>query len=294
MTQTTIPVDLRNPGQVFACLGLMEAAEALGFEEVEGGFDYEGGQTQARFTMIAEGNGDPVEAAIGFLADATVIARAPCGSELSTAKWTVATEVADTPFYPAASPDSPATLAVWLQQEDRKVPLEHWLDGDAVGRDNVKFWAGSGGYPGAGLARDAVACLSRLGGNARRDAAADPFAVTAPMSSSFRLDWRRDYIPLNAGFSPNSHGGMTMVGFPLVELLAALGLQNARPARVERRDKLAYRYGVSPQRMPLPFARAVLGGQDLGFPIRLFRMRLGWPGQEGQARCIIDAYEEVA
>ncbi len=29
MAEATIPVDLRNPGQVFACLGLMEAAEVL-------------------------------------------------------------------------------------------------------------------------------------------------------------------------------------------------------------------------------------------------------------------------
>jgi CRISPR-associated protein Csx14 len=114
------------------------------------------------------------------------------------------------------------------------------------------------------------------------------------MSSSFRFDWRRDYIPLDAGFSPNIHGNMTMIGYPLVEILAALGLQNARPSRVERRDKLAYRYGVSSQRLPLVLARAMLGGEGLGFPIRLFRMRLGWPGQEGQARCIIDASEEAA
>ena len=42
MATSTIPVDLRNPGQVFACLGLMETAEALGLGEVEGGFDYTG------------------------------------------------------------------------------------------------------------------------------------------------------------------------------------------------------------------------------------------------------------
>jgi CRISPR-associated protein Csx14 len=39
-------------------------------------------------------------------------------------------------------------------------------------------------------------------------------------------------------------------------------------------------------------ARAVLGAQSVGFPLRVFRMRLGWPGQEGQARCIVDAEEE--
>jgi CRISPR-associated protein Csx14 len=294
MVESTIPVDLRNPGQVFACLGLMEAAEALGFAEVEGGFNYAGDETQTSFTVAAQGHAEPVAAIIDFLASATTVARAPAHSKLSADKWNVVTETEKPPTYPGPIPDSPATLAVSLRADGLELFLEHWLDGDATGRDNIKLWAGSGGYPGAALARDALDNVAKLGDNARGAAAADPFAVSARMSSSFRFDWRRDYIPLDAGFSPNIHGNMTMIGYPLVEILAALGLQNARPSRVERRDKLAYRYGVSSQRLPLVLARAMLGGEGLGFPIRLFRMRLGWPGQEGQARCIIDASEEAA
>jgi len=135
--------------------------------------------------------------------------------------------------------------------------------------------------------------VRNLGDNELAVAAADPFNVSAPQSSSFRFDWRRDYIPLDAGFSPNEHGGVEMVGYPFVELLAAIGMQHARPARVDARNKLVYRYGVSSSMLPTVFARAVLGGQNLGFPVRMFRMRLGWPGQEGQARCIIDAQEEL-
>jgi CRISPR-associated protein Csx14 len=176
--------------------------------------------------------------------------------------------------------------------------VDHWADGPATGRDNVKFWAGAAGYPGAALARDALQIVHSLGGNALADATADPFSLSAPQSSSFRFDWRRDYIPLDAGFSPNVHGAVQMVGFPLVELLAAVGLQNARPERPDPRDKLAYRYGVSNLRLPTAHVRVILGAQSLwrhpfqAFPIRIFRMRLGWPGQEGQARCIIDAQEE--
>jgi CRISPR-associated protein Csx14 len=84
-----------------------------------------------------------------------------------------------------------------------------------------------------------------------------------------------------------------MVGYPFVELLAAIGLQNARPARLDPLNKLVYRYGVSNAALPTVFARAVLGGESLGFPVRSFQMRLGWPGQEGQARCIIDAQEQL-
>jgi CRISPR-associated protein Csx14 len=198
-------------------------------------------------------------------------------------------------------PDSPAALPIVLRAETPnargqsrlvEVHVDHWADGGASGRDNVKFWAGAAGYPGAALARDALAFIAGAGDNTITDLAAAPFAFTAPMSSSFRFDWRRDYIPLETGFSLNAHSGMMPVGYPLVELLAAIGLQNSRPARVDPRDKLAYRYGVSSVRLPAVLARTVLGGGASGFSTRVFRMRLGWPGQEGQARCIIDAEEE--
>ena len=99
---------------------------------------------------------------------------------------------------------------------------------------------------------------------------------------------------MNVGFSPNEHGEMTMLGYPLVELLAAIGLENARPERVH---KLEYRYGViesfeeSCLLSPALF-RAALGCASLPFPLRTFRMRLDWPGQENQARCIADVFEE--
>lgn len=87
---------------------------------------------------------------------------------------------------------------------------------------------------------------------------------------------------------------MTMVGFPIVELLAAIGLTNARPKRIE---KLKYRYGVlglagdSDLIDPI-FLRAALGCANFGFPSRTFAMHLSWPGQENQARCITDVIEE--
>jgi CRISPR-associated protein Csb3 len=38
MAQSSIPVDIFNPGQVFACLGFLEAAEVL-LGDAEGGVD---------------------------------------------------------------------------------------------------------------------------------------------------------------------------------------------------------------------------------------------------------------
>jgi CRISPR-associated protein Csx14 len=290
MVEAAIPVDLLNPGQVFACLGFMEAAEIL-CGPCEGRFAYDSASSSATFIWKVDGARDPLSETLRFIAGAEAWAIAPRNSDLSTEKWKVKTLRSDNFVFPCAAPDTPAALPMLLTNGQQSIPIEHWVDGSD--RDNVKFWAGGAGYPGAGLARDALKLVGELGDNALAGAARDPFNVSAPQSSSFRFDWRRDYIPLDAGFSPNKHGDIEMVGYPFVELLAAIGMQNARPARIDARDKLAYRYNVSSAMLPTVFVRAVLGGESLGFPIRLFRMRLGWPGQEGQARCIIDAQEEL-
>lgn len=289
MAEAAIPVDLLNPGQVFACLGLMELAEVL-CGPCEGRFAYSNAESQVQFVLKVDGVVNPITEGVNFLVGAQPVAITPLGFDLSTGKWKVRTIRRDDAVFPGPAPDMPAALPMRLTNGNQSIAIEHWADGST--RDNVKFWAGAAGYPGAALARDALELVRGFGDNAAASVSADPFNVPFPQSSSFRFDWRRDYIPLDAGFSPNEHARISMVGYPFVELLAAIGLQNARPARLE--SKLAYRYGVSSALLPTVFARAVLGGEGLGFPVRLFRMRLGWPGQEGQARCIIDAQEEIA
>ena len=287
MGEAAIPVDLFNPGQVFACLGFIEAAERL-FGDTEAAFDWQ--EPAVRFHIRVDSTENPIAAVLTWLSKAKVTSAAPALSMNRTEKWTVPTWLQETqePF-PFPDPPSPATLPALLTTADgTTLAIDHW--GDATNRDNVKFWAGSGGYPGCGLLRDALDLVrARM-----KDAVADPFSLAAPQSSSFRFDWRRDYVPMDVGFSPNDHGDIVMTGFPLVEILAAIGLGNARPAR---QDKLTYRYAViggAPHAAlfsPI-FLRAALGVADLPFPRRTFRMHLDWPGQENQARCITDVVEE--
>ncbi len=290
MAEAEIPVDLFNPGQVFACLGFLEAAEIL-LGDAKGGFDWSMQEREgAKFRLQAAGGENPVAAVLAFLAEAEVKAVAPAASRQSTAKWKVRLELAEKGEpYPFPDPPSPATLPARLIVPGKRfIQIDHW--GDATTRDNVKFWAGASGYPGAALLRDALDLVrDRL-----KDAVAAPFSLSAPQSSSFRFDWRRDYIAIDVGFSPNEHDDLTMLGFPVVEIMAAIGLSNARPERVH---KLEYRYGVieapAPNQLLSPMLlRAALGCGRLPFPQRIFRMRLGWPGQENQARCIVDVVEE--
>ncbi len=286
MAEKCIPVDLFNPGQVFACLGFLEAADVL-LGDAAGGFDWSG--TDARFVLRADGDENPFGAVLAFLAEATVESVAPHGSVLSTQKWNVPTSVSapGEPF-PFPEPNSPATLPALLRTPSGKsILVDHW--GDRTQRDNVKFWAGAGGYPGAALFRDGLALCLPL----PPQTADDPFRVPAIQSSSFRLDWRRDYIPLDVGFSPNAHGDIEMRGYPIVELMAAIGLTHARPKRF---NKLQYGYGVlQGARCDLyePILhRVALGQTALPLQRRMFRFDLGWPGKEDQARCILDVHEE--
>jgi len=294
MAIASIPVDLFNPGQVFACLGFAEAALILMPGETLGAFRTQGAET--RFELQAASATNPFELVLEFLANATVHAEAPnTPEELATEKWGVPTiQTLENTGFPFPAPASPATLPAVLTSKSapfkgKRLVFDHW--GDATIRDNVKFWAGAGGFPGAALLRDALDLARPF----FKTAAADPFAVGAAQSSSFRFDWRRDYVPLGVGFSLNNHSKLSPVGYPIVEILAALGMAHARPLRPKRSDKLHYRYAV-PTDTPLPVSllRAALGTAALPFPTRIFQIALDWPGQENQARCITDVTEETS
>ncbi len=293
MAEASIPVDLFNPGQVFACIGFAEAADVL-LGDAEACFDWSK-RDAVRFRVRTLGDENPIERVLRFLSDATVIAIAPHGSanlDAWNSSWgDKPSELPKGASYPAPDPESPATLVTVLRAGNGELRIDHWAD---TVRDNVKFWAGAGGYPGAALTRD-VLDLVRRGAVA---AAGDPFALALPQSSSFRLDWRRDYVPIDAGFSLNAHGGAVQtVGYPLVELLGAIGLTNARPRMVGTKYDLIYRYGVVGTSrevgwLPVAFVRAALGVAAMPFETRRFQMFLDWPGKEGQARAITQVTEE--
>lgn len=283
MTESRIPVDLLNPGQVLACVGLMECEAAKAGADASpatGAFDAEG-STAGTFVMSSPA-GVTIGAICEDLARAEVVAIAPHGSGLNDKS--VRTEEGPPHVFPAAPPDKSSALPIRIETDDWSVIVSSWAEGNAEGRDNAKFWAGN--YTGASAAELALALVAA--GDLKPT---DPFSFAAPQSSSFRLDWRRDYVPLDSGFSPNVQSKVDMVGFPLVELLAVIGLEHSRPLRPIPRDKLRYEYGVPIAPSPLTLMRAAVSAVKIGLPIRRFSMKLGWPGQEGQARCILDAKE---
>src|SRR5690606_701819 len=176
-----------------------EAAETL-LGDVEAAFDWRV-RGPVRFHIRTKGAVNPIVEVLGFLDVATVSAEFVENSKNEAAwisKWGSLTEVPREQGYPFPDPQSPATLVCRLVAAGKEIRIDHWGD---VTRDNVKFWAGAGGYPGASLARDALELIRGKAVTSRED----PFNFSVPQTSSFRLDWRRDYIPLDAGFSLNEH-----------------------------------------------------------------------------------------
>ena len=81
MADATIPVDLFNPGQVFACLGVVEAAEIL-LGDAAGVFRWDA----EMFHISANGSENPVERVLRFIDEAEVKTRVPAGSG-NIGKW---------------------------------------------------------------------------------------------------------------------------------------------------------------------------------------------------------------
>jgi CRISPR-associated protein Csx14 len=343
--RSTIPVDVLNPGQVFACYGLIDLAELL-WGDVRAGF------VDDSFVIEAKGEVEPVKGAVDFIAHATVTAviprsatsgqhrllskqeakakeeakkaadkskketekrlkqeneerrkrgEPPLKKEKDEAEREETLFVADTvagdgDVYPSPGNES-AKLVARLSRGTAFIDVDHWAEATSgTGRDNVKFWAGAGGMPGVVMIENAIDLVREE----KMQTYADPLNFQRPQSSSFRFDWRAGYVPMDIGWSLNNHPKAKNGGYPLVDVLAAIGLSSARPRAVRKHAeccakrwcKLHYRYGVLQGEGHRPlFLRAALGGALAGFSRREFQIELGWPGKEGQARAIVGVTE---
>ncbi len=256
MAQSSIPVDLFNPGQVFACVGLLEAADLL-LGKAEGSFEW--GQSSDFFKLSAGGETNPVLAFLSFLETAAVRWLSP-RSELKER------DGGDTEIQPgiAASsepkaPDLPGTLRGLYEGEEREIPFGYWADGS--GRFATTFKKSTNGASSHKRVKNALDAVKQLD---RAKAELDPFNQGARTESLFRLDPRGVVDPIHGGFSPDNlrkgpKGGLDVrvATYPLCELLAVIGLQHARP---ERRASYQFAYSVWDRKLPPSLARAAVGG----------------------------------
>ncbi|WP_169054441.1 type I-U CRISPR-associated protein Cas8c [Nitratireductor sp. XY-223] len=258
MAEASIPVDLTNPGQVFACLGFLEAADIL-LGNAEGGFEWSD-EKDVRFVMRANGEENPFAIVLEFLAEAKVVAISPEGIE---GPWPDGTRSELMFPAPAKSGGQLYTLPIRVANDNYCVPISHWLEGDS--RVTFKLFAGQ--QVGATLARNMLA-----GDNKKRESMGvrsiysaskesihyDPFTVVYPVGGRFGFDARGAWDALRIGTSLDIHDVLLQLS-PFVEILAAIGLENARPIKHSTQVK----YSAWRIVMPLSLCRAALGTAHL-------------------------------
>lgn len=312
MAEASILVDLLNPGQVFACLGFLEAADVL-LGEAEGGFDWHD-ESAVRFALRANGTRNPVEVVLAFLAGADVRSYAPpsfTAPQPKKRRRKNGVEVAPpekaerSDTFPAPNGDPmalPVRLVGSIDGQQRSLCIGHWAD--ASSRNDFKLY--SGNRSAANIAR---AMLRGRREKARKRAGAgdgesgglgllwdtsrdklieEPFHALTPMGGSFNFDPRGAWTAIDAGYSPNDHKRPKhwIAASPVVEILSAVGLEHARPHEYETRQ---VRYGAWGSRVPPMLARPALAGARLGIPVRAFHFTLALSGKN---KVVTFAHEE--
>lgn len=289
MTQTTasIPVDLKSPGQVLACMGFLEAAEVL-LGGVEAHFDWSG--AQPTFVLRADGDENPFEVVLEFLSNAKINELTPIGyveggaadGDCNGEEDATASEPEDgdesddddpgeaearvsSSGFPSGEYER-KTLPVLLVSHGRSLSVSHWADGSS--RSTFKTFAGQ--QRGAGIAKGMRDLVRSLFDTRREDMISAPFDVTTPIKGKFGFDPRSGWTPIDAGYSPDEQGHRLSAS-PAVELLAAIGLEYARLDGYETRD---VHYAVWGTALPPMLARAAISGADLNMPTRRFGFEL--------------------
>jgi CRISPR-associated protein Csb3 len=289
--QASIPVDLFNPGQVIACLGFLEAADVL-LGNAEGGFHWSAKETS--FVLSADGEENPFAVVLRFLAEAKIVECVPvdyveAGADDSDddddEEESGATVVrAKTSTFPSREGDR-NSLPIRLERVDgRAIQVGHWADGS--GRKDFKLY--SGNRSACRIAASMLQGVRKKPGKKQtigdlktrgiqnlwqersNELIRAPFDVITPMGGSFNFDPRGAWTAIDAGYSPNTQQD-SVAASPVVEILAAIGLEHARP---DDRKAKRFRYAVWGQPMPPMLARTALAGSDLKVPLRHFGFEL--------------------
>jgi CRISPR-associated protein Csb3 len=300
MAEHAIPVDLYNPGQVLACLGFLEAADLL-LGDAEGGFDWSDPQNVV-FELRAAGDVNPAGAVLEFLAEAEPRRFVPKGyveeapekgdngddsAEGCESKPDGISEASAT--FPAAKGDRMA-LPIRFGGGNRPiVELGHWADGSD--RNSFKLYAGNRSAEGIARAmllgvrekpkkKQAIGDIKSKGvrqlwEERRDDLIVRPFDVLTPMGGSFNFDPRGAWTAIDAGYSLNDQGHQ-VESSPVVEFLAAWGLEHARPDEFETRT---VRYAVWGVPLAPMLARVALCGSIGTAPRQMFVFRLDMSGK---------------
>lgn len=234
-----IQVDVTNPGQFFACCGLLELADRLWpGAEVSGSFS----------TPRFERSVFTISARVGISSRELVKVLINCE------------RTAVDPYRPIRGSDgkpvkdSKKIKPVLLRHNDNSVGEEFslrlawWLEELAGTQTRFKTWSAHNSAEGL---------IESLAGQIQADEITDQsvFQQRVGMTSRLGLDPRSSWNTLNTGFSPNDQQ-LPVDTYPATELLAAVGLETFRPSPTDH----GYVYAIWVAPLPVIVARAAASG----------------------------------
>lgn len=201
MSELRVRMDPLNPGQFFACCGLLTL------------IDLHEPEAPARFEL------DPAGPRVAEFVVECSVPLAEVLSRLKTAQPGFPDDGIEAAIRPAAIP-----------YDGRWIALDWWLDEFGDKTLSLKCWAGQ--VTTRNLFSDLLPMIDES------SSGANLFERARMSKSKFGVDPRSAWNALDFGFSPNEHAADAAT-FPAVEILAAIGLQEFRPDAV-RRDRVPY------------------------------------------------------
>jgi CRISPR-associated protein Csx14 len=209
----TVNVDVTNPGQFFACCGLLELADRL-WPGAEGWFE----DNSRLFHMDSGGK---LSTLVDAIANADLV---------------------------HSNPADPYSSPLVIASPFRALSVD-WWETDRTGAKDLKVWAGTMESFGIAYAMQQAIRDKRFHGPDLLDIG---MVVTNPhdprkKKEPFYFDSRRapNAHSRDVGFSPNDMQ-LTSIAHPAVELLCLIGLQVARPANTAVRRVYQYFTWSSP------------------------------------------------
>lgn len=232
-----IAVDLTNPGQFFACCGLLELADRL-WPGTEGWF----------------GNGEFLLACKGDLRKLLHALVAHPAEAVTTLKNGLAVKPIIAPLQISldSSGDGILLLDSWMRIGlDKGRPV-------VIGNSPWNFWSGQ--QTSFGIWSALCAEMKQQVQSLAEDRLTDLFTHRVQLSGRFGFDPGAAWDALDAGFSPNAQN-LSVASSPAVELLAAVGIQRFRPVMSE--DRQSFTYAM----WSIPLVPAVAACAAAGAPI---------------------------
>ena len=224
---TRLDLDPTNPGQVLACLGILDLAAEQDPDAVGRFRDGVIEEGRARFEVSA-GNRTRI-------ADLPALLRGLVAQEI-------------------ALPGNRAIAPVKLAGLGALRELDWWLKPARTEESPLKLWAGQ--VTSLQLVWEVMSALKRP--DLELSDVPSLLQQSVPMRSTFGIDPRAAWHSLDVGYSPNDIQ-QRVLGFPVVELLGAVGLQSFLLKQVDPRSR-KYRYLLWQEPLPLPVARAAFSG----------------------------------